>query len=257
MANVLAVGDDGRTHAMIDGLRRSKQVNEIHCAPGHHLIPNIHQVGIEPTNIEALARYAKANRIDLTIVGPEAPLFAGIADEFIAQGLPIFGPTKAAARLESSKAFCKQLAKQYQIPTAGFEIFDDPCEARNYVRRQSLPIVIKPDGPAEGKGVTIAETYRQADFAIEEALIDRKFGNASCPIIIEDFLDGRECSIIANTDGEEIILFEAARDYKQLSKTDKRMTGGMGAYSPVAYVSPALMQAAKQEIIDASHAAAA
>lgn len=251
MARVLVVGDDGRAAAIIEALRRSQQVQQIHCAPGNRLVKAIDvHVGIAPHNIKALIRYAKAQRIDLTVVSSETQLAAGIVDDFTAGELRIFGPTQAAARLESSKVFCKCLLRDHNIPTAKFDFFDDVDKAKHYAHGQDLPFVIKVDGLAAGKGVTIAQTYKQADLAIEEALTERKFGDASCPILIEAFVEGQEYSLIAITNGHDIIMLEPARDYKQVSKIDPRMTGGVAAYSPVLHAPPDRITWAKHQIFE-------
>lgn len=246
---VLVVGSGGRCHAIVDALSRSPQVEKIYCAPGNAGIARKAEcVAIGVTDVDALADFAAAHDVDLTVVGPEASLAAGIADEFERRGLRIFGPTKAAARIESSKEFAKELMAKYDIPTAAYEAFDDFSKAWEYVKNRPLPAVIKYDGLAAGKGVVVAETYEDAEAALRDMLLDESFGKGR--VVVEDFLDGPEFSFMCVVSGDKVYPLEMAQDHKRAYEGDKGPnTGGMGAYSPVAFVTDEIRKAALEKIM--------
>ncbi len=233
MKKVLVIGSGGREHAIVDALKRSDDVSRVYCAPGNGGISKIADcVDIKETDVEALCKFALDKDLDLTVVGPEVALAAGVVDRFKKAGLRIFGPSKAAAQIESSKEFAKELMKKYDIPTAAFETFEEYEPAVEYVKRGSFPAVLKYDGLAAGKGVVIAETFEEADAALKDMLLDDKFGKGK--VVIEDFLDGPEFSFMCFVDGENIYPMVLSQDHKRAYDGDKGPnTGGMGAYSPV------------------------
>lgn len=232
---VLVVGKGGREHALCWRLNQSPSVWGLYCAGGN---PGINQIAkpapIAPGDISALADFAAAERIDLTVVGPEDPLAAGIVDEFERRGLRIFGPSRAATQLESSKAFAKSLMREADVPTAAYEIFDDADTARSYVKARNGPMVVKADGLALGKGVTVCDGASEALAAIADAMDHRRFGAAGSRIIVEDRLRGEELSFFALADGADAVALGFAQDHKAVHDGDRGPnTGGMGAYSPV------------------------
>ena len=233
---VLVVGGGGREHAVVDALSRSPQVSKIYCAPGNAGIARQAEcVPVKDTDVEGLLSLAREKEIDLTVVGPEAALVAGIVDRFREEGLRIFGPTKAAARIESSKEFAKDLMGRYGIPTAGYRAFDDYRKASEYVRSRPLPAVLKYDGLAAGKGVVIARTMEEADAALRDMLLDDKFGKGR--VVVEDFLTGPEFSFMCFVSGRKVWPMALAQDHKRAFDGDKGPnTGGMGAYSPLPFV---------------------
>lgn len=233
---LLVVGSGGREHAIVDALARSPRVGKIYCAPGNAGIAGMAEcVAISATDIDALADFAKANDVDLTVVGPEAALAAGIADLFEERGLKIFGPTKGAARIESSKEFAKQLMEKYNIPTAGYRTFTDYDEAVAYVEKGPFPTVIKYDGLAAGKGVVVALTFEEAETALRDMLKDANFGEGK--VVIEEFLEGPEFSFMCVVSGDRVYPLALAQDHKRAFDGDKGPnTGGMGAYSPVPFI---------------------
>lgn len=233
MKNVLVIGGGGREHAIVDALSRSKNVGKIFCAPGNAgIAAQAECVPLKETQIPELVEFAKENGIDLTVVGPEVPLSAGIADAFEKAGLRIFGPSAAAARIESSKDFAKCLMEKYGIPTAEFKTFDNYNDAIEYVGRKRFPIVLKYDGLAAGKGVVIPETFSDAQAALKDMLLDDKFGKGK--VVIEEYLTGSEFSFMCFVNGEEVFPLAIAQDHKRAYEGDKGPnTGGMGAYSPV------------------------
>ncbi len=233
---VLVIGGGGRCHAIIDALSRSSKVSKIFSAPGNAGIASLAEVvAIKETEVEKLRDFALANGIDLTVVGPEVALAAGVVDTFQEAKLRIFGPTKAAAQIESSKEFAKELMKRHSIPTAAFETFTDFAAAMEYVRAGSLPTVLKYDGLAAGKGVVIAETLEQAEEALRDMLLDAKFGEGK--VVIEEFLTGPEFSFMCFVDGRNVYPMAIAQDHKRAYDGDKGPnTGGMGAYSPVPFI---------------------
>ena len=234
--NVLVIGSGGREHAIVDALSRSARVGKIFCAPGNAGIARQAEcVPIGDTEVERLRDFAVAHAVDLTVVGPESALAAGVVDAFKAAGLRIFGPTKAAARIESSKEFAKELMAKYGIPTAGFRAFTAYEEARDYVAGRPLPAVLKYDGLAAGKGVVIAATMEEADEALRDMLLDDKFGAGK--VVVEDFLTGPEFSLLCFVSGRKVWPMVLAQDHKRAYDGDEGPnTGGMGAYSPLPFV---------------------
>ena len=233
---VLVVGGGGRCHAIVDALSRSPKVGKIYCAPGNAgIAAQAECVPIKDTAVDELRDFALSHAVDLTVVGPEAALAAGIADVFKEAGLRIFGPSKAAAVIESSKDFAKRLMAKYDIPTAAFRTFEDYGEALEYVRGGSFPTVLKYDGLAAGKGVIIAENLAQAEEALKDMLLDDKFGKGR--VVVEEFLTGPEFSFMCFVDGEKVWPMTVSQDHKRAFEGDKGPnTGGMGAYSPVPLV---------------------
>lgn len=246
---VLVIGGGGRCHAIVDSLSRSKHVSEIYCAPGNAgIAAQAECVPIKVSDVRGLLEFAKENKIDLTIVGPEASLAEGIVDAFRAEGLRIFGPTRAAARIESSKEYAKDLMARHGVPTAAYRTFSDFDEALEYVRRGPIPVVIKYDGLAAGKGVVVALTLGEAEDALRDMLLDCRFGEGR--VVIEEFLDGPEFSFMCLVNGEKIYPLDIARDHKRAYDHDGGPnTGGMGAYSPVEFVTPEIRQTALDTII--------
>lgn len=246
---VLVIGSGGREHAIVDALTRSPQVEQIYAAPGNAgMAAQAECVAIRETEIEQLAAFAKENGVELTVVGPEVALAAGVADCFKAEGLRIFGPSKAAARIESSKEFAKELMAKYNIPTAGFKAFTDYAEAKAYVESRPLPAVLKYDGLAAGKGVVIAQTMEEADEALKDMLLDTKFGQGK--VVVEDFLTGPEFSFMCFVSGEKVWPMQLAQDHKRAYDGDKGPnTGGMGAYSPLPFVTKEDEEFALNEIL--------
>lgn len=229
------IGGGGREHALLWKLKLDSEDHELHCAPGNAGIAQLaHCHAIKAEDIDDQVELAKRVGADLVIAGPETPLVLGISDRLQAEGIPSFGPTKAAARIEGSKLFCKELLAQYEIPTARFAAFDDSDEAKRFLYNQKMPVVIKADGLAAGKGVVIACNLTDALQAVDQIMIKRKFKGAGDRIVVEEFLTGKECSLIVLTDGEKIIPFLPARDYKPVFDGNKgQNTGGMGSYSPL------------------------
>jgi phosphoribosylamine--glycine ligase len=231
---ILVIGGGGREHALAWKLRQSPYTDRIFCAPGNAGTEDLAEnVPIPASDLQGLARFAKENRIDLTVVGPDDPLAAGIIDLFKAQKLRAFGPDKSAARIESSKIFAKELMHAHHIPTAEAGTFSDITKALRYCERVKFPVVIKADGLALGKGVIIAADFGMARTTIDEMMNQRRFGAAGQRLVIEEFLRGTECSLHALLDGENYLLLESARDHKRaLDGDDGPNTGGMGAFSP-------------------------
>ncbi|MBI2104045.1 MAG: phosphoribosylamine--glycine ligase [Candidatus Omnitrophica bacterium] len=248
---VLVVGSGGREHALIWKLAQSPEVTKLFCAPGNGGIGELAElVDLGAEDIEGLAEFAENKDIDLTVVGPEMTLAKGIVDLFEKRGLRIFGPTKAAARLESSKAFAKNLMKKYHIPTGQFAVFDDPQAARAYVRQLGAPIVVKADGLCGGKGTIVASTLSEALGAVDLLMEDRIFKQAGERIVVEERLVGEEASIIVVTDGVTALPLLPAQDHKRLLDGDKGPnTGGMGAYAPAPVVDAALAAQVMDQII--------
>ena len=248
---LLVIGSGGREHALAWRLSKSPGLQKVYVAPGN--AGTAHQVEMENvpiTDPAALADFAEKNKIHLTIVGPEAPLAAGVVNVFRARGLKIFGPTREAAQLESSKDFAKRFMVRHNIPTAAFETFSDAAAARAYVDRKGAPIVIKADGLAAGKGVVVAMTLAEAHRAIDDMLSGNVLGGAGARVVIEDYLDGEEASFIVMVDGKNVLPLASSQDHKRIFDGDAGPnTGGMGAYSPAPVVTPAVHAKAMREII--------
>jgi phosphoribosylamine--glycine ligase len=248
---VLVIGNGGREHALAWKLAQSPKTTRVYVAPGNAgtaLDPDM--VNVPITAIPELVKFAQDEQIALTVVGPEAPLSQGVVNAFMAAGLKIFGPTKAAAQLESSKDFAKAFMLRHGIPTAAYATFTDAAEAHAYVKRQGAPIVIKADGLAAGKGVVVAMSEQEAHDAIDSMLSDNKLGAAGARVVIEEFLEGEEASFIVMCDGEHILALATSQDHKRLLDGDLGPnTGGMGAYSPAPVVTPEIHAKAMREII--------
>ncbi|MEF7659081.1 phosphoribosylamine--glycine ligase [Bacillus thuringiensis] len=249
--NVLVIGRGGREHALAWKFAQSEKVEKVYVAPGNEGMRDVATpIDIDENDFDALVLFAKENTIELTFVGPEIPLMNGIVDRFKEEGLRVFGPNKAAAVIEGSKAFTKELMKKYNIPTAAYETFTDYEEAVQYIEKVGAPIVIKADGLAAGKGVTVAMTLEEALQAAKEMLQDVKFGEASKKVVIEEFLDGQEFSLMAFVNGTNVHPMVIAQDHKRAFDGDKGPnTGGMGAYSPVPQISESAVQEAIKTVL--------
>ena len=248
---VLVIGSGGREHALVWKISQSQRVKEVFCAPGNGGIARQAQcLDIAATDLEGLARFCKENKIDLTVVGPELPLTMGIVDLFQKEGLRIFGPSKAAAQLEGSKAFAKDLMRHYNIPSAEYQVFTKRDEAVAYIKKQGAPIVVKADGLAAGKGVFVASTVEEALAALAAIMIKRKFGEAGDRVVIEERLEGEEASFIAFSDGKQVLPLASSQDHKAVYDNDQGPnTGGMGAYSPAPVVTPDVHNRIMEEIM--------
>lgn len=252
--NILIIGNGGREHALAWKTAQDPRVETVFVAPGNAgtaTEAKCKNVAIQVTEIDALAEFAKTNQVELTIVGPEAPLVLGVVDKFRAAGLSIFGPTAKAAQLEGSKAFTKDFLARHKIPTAGYANFTDVDQALAYVREKGAPIVVKADGLAAGKGVIVAMTLQEAEDAITDMLSGNAFGDAGSRVVIEDFLDGEEASFIVMVDAAGNVLpMATSQDHKRVGDADTGPnTGGMGAYSPAPVVTPEVYQRVLDEII--------
>jgi len=250
---VLVVGGGGREHALAWKAAQSPYVDRVYAAPGNAgtaTEERVKNVPLAADNIDGLLAFARGERIDLTIVGPEAPLVAGIVDAFEEAGLTCFGPSRAAAQLEGSKAFAKDFLSRHEIPTADYRSFTDLDAAREYVRDHPLPMVIKADGLAAGKGVVIARDRREAETTVRDMLAGNRFGEAGHRLVVEDFLDGEEASFIVIADGERCVPLASSQDHKARDDGDKGPnTGGMGAYSPAPVITGAVHARVLEEII--------
>lgn len=248
---VLVIGSGGREHALAWKIAQSPRVTKLYCAPGNAGIEQLATcVAIQADDVAGLKSFVASEKIDLTVVGPEAPLAAGIADEFRKAKLRIFGPTRAAAQLESSKTFSKELMARYHIPTAASQSFTSLEPALEYLDRQRPPIVVKADGLAQGKGVVVATTLEQARQALIDMLEKKAFGRSGSRVVIEEFLDGEELTIMAFTDGKTVVPMLPAQDYKRVGDGDTGPnTGGMGAYAPAPLGSPALRAAVLEQVL--------
>lgn len=245
---ILVVGSGGREHALVWKIAQSKLLTKLFCAPGNGGISQLAEcIDIKADDIPALLEFVKKEKIDLTVVGPEAPLATGIVDEFKNYNLSIFGPQKSASRLEASKIFAKELMAKYKVPTADFNIFENAKEAKKYIEEKNAPCVIKADGLAQGKGVIVAKTKQEAIDAVTLIMEKRAFGDAGNRVIIEDCLEGQEASILVITDLKEVIPLASSQDHKRIFDGDYGPnTGGMGAYSPAPVVTKELFK----EILD-------
>jgi len=254
---VLVIGGGGREHAIVWKLAQSEKVTKIYAAPGNAGMETLAEcVSIKPTETDRLIRFAKEKEIDLTVVGPEVPLLEGVVDHFEAEGLRIFGPHREAAQIEGSKRFAKELMQKYDIPTARFRSFTNSEEAKEYVRQQGAPIVVKADGLAAGKGVVVARTVTEAEQAIVEAMEKRVFGDAGNEVVIEEFLSGQEISLMAFLDESAILPMVVAQDHKPVFDGDQGPnTGGMGTYSPVPQIPDHVVQQAVDTILKPIHRA--
>jgi phosphoribosylamine---glycine ligase len=248
---VLVIGRGGREHAICRKFAESTLVENVFVAPGNPgMVDVAEQVAIEESQHEALVQFAKVNGIGLTFIGPEMPLLDGLADRFVQEGLPVFGPSQSAALIEGSKSFAKELMKKYDIPTADYEVFTEFDAAIQYVEAKGAPIVIKADGLAAGKGVVVAMTIEEAVEALKEMLLDQKFGDSSASVVIEEFLQGEEFSLMAFVNGERVTPLEIAQDHKRAFDGDQGPnTGGMGAYSPVPHIPGAMVKMAVENIV--------
>ncbi|MDT8318377.1 MAG: phosphoribosylamine--glycine ligase [bacterium] len=248
---VLVVGGGGREHALVWKISQSPKVDKVYCAPGNAGIADMAGiVDISASDIDGLARFAEGEGIDLTVVGPEVPLTMGIVDLFEKKGLKIFGPSKAAAEMEGSKAFSKTIMKKYNVPTAAYETFTSQDEAFAYIDKLGAPIVVKADGLAAGKGVTVAQTANEAKDAVRDMMEDRSFGSAGEMVVIEEFMKGEEASYLVFSDGKNIVPLSTSQDHKAVFDGDKGPnTGGMGAYSPAPVVTPEIEKEVLEKII--------
>jgi phosphoribosylamine---glycine ligase len=249
--NVLIIGRGGREHAICRKVRDSLNVEKVFVAPGNDGMADVAEmVQIEETASEELIQFAIEQQIGLTIIGPEVPLLEGLADKFRDAGLAVFGPRQAAAEIEGSKSFAKELMMKYSIPTADYRVFTSFEQAREYVEEKGAPIVIKADGLAAGKGVTVALTKEEALESLEEMLLDQKFGEASSRVVIEEFLSGEEFSLMAFVNGEVVVPLEIAQDHKRAFDGDQGPnTGGMGAYSPVKHIGEETVKEAIESVL--------
>lgn len=252
MKKVLVIGGGGREHAIVDALSRSPQVEKIYCAPGNAGIAlQAECVAIKDTDVAGLLAFAKEQAVDLTVVGPEAALAAGVVDAFREAGMAIFGHTKAATQIESSKEFAKIIMDKYEVPTAGYRSFDNYEEALAYVQQGTLPTVLKYDGLAAGKGVVIAETIEEADATLKDMLVGEAFGKGK--VVIEDYLTGPEFSFMCFVDGEHVYPMPLAQDHKRAYDGDKGPnTGGMGAYTPLPFITEEHIQFALTHVLEAT-----
>ena len=246
---VLVIGSGGREHAIVDALSRSARVQKIYACPGNPgMAKHATCVPIGVTDVNDLVDFAKEKKVDLTVVGPEASLAAGVADAFKAEGLRIFGPSKAGARIESSKEFAKEIMEKYGVPTGFYKSFDNYEDAKTYAESLPLPTVIKYDGLAAGKGVVVAATREEADAALRDMLLDSAFGQGR--VLIEEFLDGPEFSFMCAVGGRKVYPLALAQDHKRAYDGDKGPnTGGMGAYSPLPFISDEVRETALKEIL--------
>ncbi len=254
--NVLLIGSGGREHALAWALRKSPLLTRLYCAPGNGGIADIAEcIPLAVADHTAVIRFCKDNAIDFVIVGPEAPLVAGLVDDLTTAGIKCFGPRQAAARLEGSKGFTKDLCRAFGIPTAAYGRFDNVGAAKAYLKGQKLPVVVKADGLAAGKGVAICETLSQAEAAVEACLAGA-FGKAGAEVIIEEFLEGEEASFFALVDGRHVLPLAAAQDHKRVGDGDTGPnTGGMGAYSPAPVMTDEMVRRTMEEIIKPTVAA--
>ncbi|MBR1579717.1 MAG: phosphoribosylamine--glycine ligase [Selenomonadaceae bacterium] len=250
--NIMVIGSGGREHALVWKLAQSPLAEKIYAVPGN---PGIAELAtcVENINVKdhaAVIDFAQRNEIGLVVIGPEAPLVEGLADDLIAADIKAFGPTAAAAQLEGSKIFAKQLMKKYAIPTARYEIFSDADAAKDYVRREGAPIVVKADGLAAGKGVIVAQTVDEALNAIDEIMTQKSFGAAGNRIVVEEFMDGEEASLLAFTDGKTVVPMIPSQDHKRVDDGDLGLnTGGMGSYAPAPIVDQNVLNAAVEKIL--------
>lgn len=248
---ILVIGGGGREHALAWKLSQSPKAEKIYCIPGNPGIAAVAEcVNLDSSDNAVLAQFAQENKIDLTVVGPEAPLSNGIVDYFTEKGLRIFGPTQVAAQIEGSKAFAKELMYKYNIPTAKYAVFTNTAAAKEYVKKNGAPIVIKADGLAAGKGVVVAMDLSEALQAIDMIMCDQAFGSAGSQVVIEEFLTGEEASLLAFSDGKTVVPMVAAQDHKRVFDQDQGPnTGGMGAYAPAPVVTKDIKAQVMREVL--------
>ncbi|WP_276356617.1 phosphoribosylamine--glycine ligase [Cohnella caldifontis] len=248
---ILVIGRGGREHAIVWALKRADPAREILCAPGNAGIAQLAEtVPIGEMEFDRLVAFARERAVDFVVVGPDDPLAAGIVDAFETAGIPVYGPRKNAAEIEGSKIFMKNLLRKYGIPTARYETFTDYESAKAYLDAQPVPIVIKADGLAAGKGVTVCFTREQADEALRDTMLNKSFGSAGDKVVIEEFLEGQEMSILSFVDGETVVPMPAAQDHKPVFDGDKGPnTGGMGTYSPLPHIPQSVIDTAIETII--------
>ena len=251
---ILVVGSGGREHAIVKSVKKSPKVDKIYCAPGNGGISlDAECVEINAMEFDKLADFAENNKIDLTIIGMDDPLVGGIVDVFEKKGLKVFGPRKNAAIIEGSKSFSKDLMKKYNIPTCGYEVFHSPEEALIYLEKQKFPIVIKADGLALGKGVLICNDLMEAEKAIGTLMLDKQFGDAGNTVVIEEFMTGREASVLCFCDGTHIKPMTSAQDHKRAKDGDEGLnTGGMGTFSPSPFYTPEVQAFCEENIYQAT-----
>ncbi|WP_303720587.1 phosphoribosylamine--glycine ligase [Malonomonas rubra] len=248
---ILVIGGGGREHALCWKIAQSPLVETLYCAPGNPGIAELAEcINIGADEVDTLCEFAQAEKIDLTVVGPEVPLTMGIVDTFQQAGLEIFGPNKAAAQIEGSKEFSKNLMAKYDIPTAAYQSFTEHSDAVEYIKQQGVPIVVKADGLAAGKGVIVAMTEEQAIAAVDDIMLDQVFGAAGSTVVIEEFMEGEEASFFAFTDGKNILPLASSQDHKRVYDNDEGPnTGGMGAYSPAPVVTSELYDEIVETIV--------
>ncbi|CAM3749832.1 MULTISPECIES: phosphoribosylamine--glycine ligase [Paenibacillus] len=249
--DILVIGGGGREHAIVWALAKSPKAGKIYCAPGNAGIGQLAEcVPIAVSEFDKLTAFAVEKQVGLVVVGPDDPLADGIVDAFDSTGIPVFGPRKNAAEIEGSKTFMKDLLHKYNIPTAAYAKFDNYEEALAYLRRQEAPIVVKADGLAAGKGVTVARSLEEAEKALSDIMQSKVFGEAGSRVVIEEFLEGQEMSILAFVDGETVKPMSAAQDHKPVYDGDQGPnTGGMGTYSPLPHIDPSIIEEAVETII--------
>lgn len=249
---VCVIGSGGREHALAWRLSISPSVTKVYAIPGSTAMSDCAElVGIDWERSDHLIRFLKDNQVDLVVVGPEAPLVAGLADVLDKAGIPVFGPSKAAAQLEGSKVFAKDLMKKYNIPTAAYGVFHKVDEAKEFIAQTGTPIVVKADGLAAGKGVVVAMTTEEANAAVEDMLSGNRFGNAGSTVVIEEFMEGEEASLLAFVDGKTVVPMIVSQDHKRIFDGDKGPnTGGMGTYAPAPVLTDALRDEAMKTILE-------
>ncbi len=247
---ILVVGSGGREHAIIWKLTRSPKVTSIYCAPGNAGIAELAKcVPIAATEVQLLADWASENKVDLTVIGMDDPLMLGIVDVFQAKGLRVFGPNQSAAILEGSKVFAKDLMKKYNIPTAGYEVFEEPALAKSYLGKCDYPLVLKADGLALGKGVLICQTVGEALEGVDEIMVEKKYGSAGTRMVVEEFMTGPEVSVLSFCDGEHLLPMVSAQDHKRAFDNDEGLnTGGMGTFSPSRFYTEELAAKCYEEL---------